>query len=70
MDESEKTFMKITNRNIYDKIEAMAEKNAKDHEAILLHQKETNGKVKLNRWISTTALTLVISIVFYLIGIK
>jgi len=41
------TFVKITNATIYEKlcsIEKMAQ--------------ATNGKVKLNRWIATTALTL------------
>lgn len=42
---NKKTFIKITNQNIYDEII-----NLKNH------VKETNGKVKLNRWIATTAL--------------
>jgi len=44
-----KTFIKITNQDIYDKVEE-----------ICVHVKETNGKVKLNKWIGTTALTLCI----------
>ncbi len=42
-----KTFVKITNKDIYEKLEEM-----------IGHQLVTNGKVKLNRWIATTALTI------------
>lgn len=45
----EKTFVRITNRMIYDEIKKMKE-----------HVIEINGKVKLNRWIATTALSLII----------
>jgi len=56
----EKTFVKITNRDIYDMLMKIKESNTKDHERIIIHQQETNGKVKLNRWIASTALSLVI----------
>ena len=48
------TFYKITNKEIYKEI-------------IELKQlvKETNGKVKLNRWIATTALSLSFLVVGY-----
>ena len=46
-----KTFIRITNKDIYDKL--------KDIEK---HVITTNGKVILNKWIGTTALTLVIII--------
>jgi len=52
MDEGKKTFVRITNQHIFDKLV--------DLEA---HVIKTNGKVKNNRWISTTALTLVTSTV-------
>lgn len=42
-----KTFLRITNKDIYDKIEEVCD-----------HVKETNGKVVLNRWIASTALGL------------
>ena len=42
-----KTFFRITNKHIYEKIEELID-----------HVKTTNGRVKLNRWIGTTALTL------------
>ena len=43
------TFIRITNQVIYDKL--------CDVET---HVIKTNGKVKLNKWIATTALTLVL----------
>jgi hypothetical protein len=41
------TFIKITNQDIYKKLCDIEE-----------HIMITNGKVKLNKWISTTALSL------------
>ena len=57
------TFLKITNKDIYDRIVALEDKNDIGHSAILLHQKATNGKVKLNRWIATTAMTLIVAVI-------
>jgi len=48
---NEKTFIRITNQTIYDKLCQIEN-----------HVKQTNGKVKLNKWISTTALSLVIAL--------
>jgi len=62
----EDTFMRITNRDIYNKIGQLETKNDSAHLDILLHQKQTNGKVKLNRWISSTALMVGLTIAFYL----
>lgn len=50
------TFVRITNQNIYDEIIELKE-----------HVKVTNGKVKLNKWIATTALSLVTIIIVALI---
>ncbi len=44
-----KIFMEITNQDIYEKL---------CH--IESHVKRTNGKVRLNKWIATTALSLVV----------
>jgi len=46
-----KTFIKITNKDIYEKLIDIEK-----------HVVRTNGKVKLNKWIATTALTLAIAI--------
>ena len=47
------TFVRITNKEIYEKLESMEE-----------HMIRTNGKVKLNRWIGTSAL----SVTFLVLG--
>jgi hypothetical protein len=57
------TFIKVTNKDIYEKLGAIEKKLG----AIESHVKETNGKVKLNRWIATTALTMVTAIIFFLL---
>jgi len=49
-----KTFIKITNKDIFDRLDAIDKKNDASHLDILLHQVQTNGKVKLNRWIATS----------------
>lgn len=46
---NENTFIRVTNKDIYTKLCDIEN-----------HVKQTNGKVRLNRWIATTALTLVI----------
>jgi len=56
------TFIKITNKDIYDRIGVMEKKNAEEHAIIMLHQQKTNGKVQLNKWISTSAMTLVFAL--------
>ena len=58
----DKTFIRITNKDIYKRIEDFITQNTLDHKQIMEHQIATNGKVKLNRWISTTALTLVFAL--------
>ena len=51
------TFMKITNKDIYDMIKQSIEKQEEQHTEVCKRLDTTNGRVKLNRWISTTALT-------------
>ena len=55
MSNGKRTFVRITNNDIFDKIESM-------HEDLI----KQNGKIKLNRWIATTAL----SIGLFLVGWK
>jgi hypothetical protein len=62
MEDSDKTFVKITNKDIYDKICTLEAKNDAAHLDILLHQSQTNGKVKTNKWIATTALSLIVAL--------
>ena len=56
---TKKTFITITNRDIYDKLEEVCG-----------HVQRTNGKVKLNRWIATTALSLSITLIGIFAAIK
>ncbi len=51
----DKTFIKVTNQDIYDKLCSLE-----------THVIETNGKVKLNRWISSTGLAGVFGLVGFL----
>ena len=44
--------IKITNKTIYDEIIGLKE-----------HVIKTNGKVKLNKWIATTALSLTVIVI-------
>ncbi len=53
----DKTFVRITNQNIYDKLVDIER-----------HVMSTNGKVKLNRWIATTALTISLLVVGLKLG--
>jgi len=46
------TFIKITNQDIYEKLE-------KIESHILI----TNGKVKLNKWIASTAMALIVIVI-------
>jgi hypothetical protein len=57
------TFVTITNKAIYDKLEALEKNNSLQHSQIIQRLDVTNGRVKLGRWIGTTALALVIIIV-------
>ena len=47
-----KTFIRITNKDIYNKIEELIE-----------HQKITNGKIKLNSFMSRLSITLCLLII-------
>lgn len=53
------TFLKITNRDLYDKINNDSINIHKKLDIIENHAIQTNGKVKLNKWIATTALAMI-----------
>lgn len=62
---NDNTFVKITNSDVYSKLldlehslQTFAERNTMDHTAICKRQDYTNGKVRLSKWISTTALSI------------
>jgi len=58
VDCDKKVFKKITNEDIYQKVCDLEK-----------HVIATNGKVKLNHWLATTALSLVL-VLFGVIGFK
>ena len=60
MTKKNNVFIEITNEDIFDKLNLLLENNTKQHNEIIVHQKATNGRVTLNKWISSTALSLVI----------
>lgn len=66
MARNDDTFMKITNKDIYDEMKSFHDRYEKDHRSIIERLDTTNGKVKLSKWISTTALTVCIIILGYL----
>lgn len=66
----DKTFVRITNKDIYERILSIDKKleefvltNQQQHSEIIQRQDYTNGKVKLNRWIATTAISITIAVV-------
>ena len=63
-----KDFVTITNKDIYDKIEESHKLNNEQHQAIITRLDITNGKVKLSKWIATTALLLTITVLGFLIS--
>ena len=72
---TEKTFIRITNRDILNKIEGLfneikqlKEKNTEQHNTINKHLIKTNGKVKLNKWIGSTALAIGLIAIGYVIN--
>lgn len=63
---ADKTFIRITNKNIYDEIVELKKVNNESHNEIIEHQMTTNGKVKLNRWMATSALAILGILIGYL----
>lgn len=59
---------KITNEDIYKDMQEFHRKNTEQHDQIIKRLDTTNGKVKLGRWIATTALTLTIVVLGFLIS--
>jgi hypothetical protein len=62
MNQGDNIFTEVTNNDILLEIRRLRE----DITDVKEHVIQTNGKVKLNRWIATTALTLTLTIVFFL----
>lgn len=56
------TVVKITIKEVYDKLLEIEHSNSEQHSEIIRHLEETNGRVKANRWIATTALTITLMV--------
>jgi len=54
---NEKTFIKITNQDIYQKLEILIAQNNEAHSKIIDKQTQTNGKLKLALYIATSTAT-------------
>ena len=72
---NDKTFMKITNKNIFDSVEqtkkAIIEfktENEKAHNNIITRLDKTNGNVRMNKIISRSAITLAFIILGWFVG--
>jgi 1,4-dihydroxy-2-naphthoate octaprenyltransferase len=59
--------IKITMRDIYNELKEIKHDSNIQHNTIIHRLDITNGKVKLNRWLASTALMLVLTCVIYLI---
>ena len=65
-----KQFISITNKDIYNKLNELIEKNQIEHSEICKRLDTTNGKVKFNTFISRSALTLAILALSLITGIN
>ena len=74
-------FVEITNKEIYNSIKELNKKideklgqftdnNTQEHNYIIQRLDRTNGKVKLNSWMATTAITIAIVVIGLLFGIR
>lgn len=61
----DKTFVSVTNKDIYRELIDFKEKNNSAHFDIIRHLENTNGKVKRSLWMATTAMTLIIAIILF-----
>lgn len=77
---NDKTFIKVTNKDIYDKLEnwdkkatELIESNSREHKEIMLKQDKTNGKVRLATKVAGAAIGLTVILLGFLfqhIGVK
>lgn len=65
--DNDNTFVKITNKDIYNELKVFKLQEQEHFKSITSRQDIANGKVKLARWIGTTALALTIIIIGLLI---
>ena len=59
-DAGEKTFVKVTNADIYREVQELKKIQQEQHQAVTKRLDVTNGKVKKSLWLATTAMTFII----------
>jgi hypothetical protein len=64
----DKCFVKITNMKIYERIEEYQKANTEQHNAIIQRLDITNGKVKLAKLMATTAFSVVMITLGFLVS--
>jgi hypothetical protein len=64
-DDNDSVFVKITNKDIFDEMRKSNELAEKRHSDIIQRLDITNGKVKLAKWIATTALSVALIAIGY-----
>ena len=69
-------FIRVTNKDIaakidkvYDIVQEFKDENGKAHNEIIVHQKETNGKVKMNELKIKIFMGLTTSVIVTIIGL-
>ena len=62
---SNKTFIEISNKDIFEKLLEMDNKLGDIEQHVI----KTNGKVRVAQWSATTALTLIISTILIFVGV-
>jgi hypothetical protein len=67
MKNGNKTFVKITNQNIFDKIESIGRKLDLIYESNSKEHAQLSGKARLNFWIASTAIALFILLLGFFI---
>lgn len=55
------TFMKVTNKDIYNELKALRLEHQQYASEVTKRLDVTNGKVKLTRWIATTAMLVALA---------
>ena len=60
------TFYRITNKDIIKRLDSIDEKLNEINKRLDI----TNGRVTLNRWIATTAFTVIIMAIITILGVK
>ena len=57
------TFIKVSNKEVYSKLNSIDEKLVSIESKLDI----TNGKIKLTRWMATTALSLIVIIIGFMV---